>query len=80
MLANVASELIRRQPGPPRTRDRLDLGGELTLHRPRDIGEGALLALARIVIEEHREVPVALGMLVAPGARAEQHDALDAIA
>jgi hypothetical protein len=47
---------------------------------PRARYQGASLALGRIAIEEHREIPVACGMLVASGARAEQHDPLDIIA
>lgn len=50
------------------------------LKRPSEIGKGALLALGRSVLEEYRKIPVTFGMIVAPRARAEQHDPLDALA
>jgi hypothetical protein len=80
VIVDVAGQLVRGEPGPPRARDRLDPEVELALHRAGDVGEEAFLALARIVIEKNGKIPVALGVLVAAGARAEQHDTFDPVA
>jgi hypothetical protein len=77
VIADVAGQLVRCQPEPPRERDRLDPDAELALHGVGDLRQAAFLALARIVLEKDGKIPVALRVLVAAGARAEQHDAFD---
>src|SRR5919106_6531733 len=77
MVANVARELASSQPSLTREVQRLDQAAEALADLPVDLGKLAALRLARRVPEEHREIPVALRVRLAPRPRAKHDDPLD---